>query len=55
MPGIAFTGPYGISRRALQAEVVMMLDRRRLLRVALATTHLPLTDVPRAIKRKQDS
>jgi 4-hydroxythreonine-4-phosphate dehydrogenase len=47
--GIAFTGHTEyLAERARNAHVVMMLVGGGL-RVALATTHLPLADVPRAI------
>jgi len=49
--GIAFTGHTEYLAEKCRAEVVMMLVGGGL-RVALATTHLPLADVPRAINRK---
>jgi 4-hydroxythreonine-4-phosphate dehydrogenase len=50
--GIAFTGHTEfLAERSGAAHVVMMLVGGGL-RVALATTHLPLADVPRAINRK---
>jgi 4-hydroxythreonine-4-phosphate dehydrogenase len=48
--GIAFTGHTEYLAERCRAEVVMMLVGGGL-RVALATTHLPLVDVPRAITR----
>ncbi|HYX63305.1 MAG TPA: 4-hydroxythreonine-4-phosphate dehydrogenase PdxA [Burkholderiales bacterium] len=49
--GIAFTGHTEyLAERCHAAQVVMMLVGGGL-RVALATTHLPLADVPRAITR----
>jgi 4-hydroxythreonine-4-phosphate dehydrogenase len=49
--GIAFTGHTEyLAERARAPQVVMMLVGGGL-RVALATTHLPLADVPRAITR----
>ena len=50
--GIAFTGHTEYLAERCKAEVVMMLVGGGL-RVALATTHLPLADVPRAIKRNK--
>ena len=50
--GIAFTGHTEyLAEHARAPHVVMMLVGGGL-RVALATTHLPLSDVPRAIKRQ---
>ena len=49
--GIAFTGHTEYLAERCKADVVMMLVGGGL-RVALATTHLPLADVPRAITRK---
>ena len=50
--GIAFTGHTEfLAERARAPHVVMMLVGGGL-RVALATTHLPLSEVPRAISRK---
>jgi 4-hydroxythreonine-4-phosphate dehydrogenase len=50
--GIAFTGHTEyLAARARAAHVVMMLVGGGL-RVALATTHLPLSEVPRAITRE---
>jgi 4-hydroxythreonine-4-phosphate dehydrogenase len=50
--GIAFTGHTEyLAEHSSTPDVVMMLVGGGL-RVALATTHLPLTDVPRAITRK---
>ena len=48
--GIAFTGHTEYLAERCRADVVMMLVGGGL-RVALATTHLPLTDVPSAITR----
>jgi 4-hydroxythreonine-4-phosphate dehydrogenase len=48
--GIAFTGHTEYLAERCKAEVVMMLVGGGL-RVALATTHLPLAEVPRAIDR----
>jgi 4-hydroxythreonine-4-phosphate dehydrogenase len=48
--GIAFTGHTEYLAEKCRADVVMMLVGGGL-RVALATTHLPLVDVPRAITR----
>ena len=50
--GIAFTGHTEYLAERCKAEVVMMLVGGGL-RVALATTHLPLSEVPRAISRKK--
>ena len=54
--GIAFTGHTEFfAARAGAAHVVMMLvggPRAQMLRVALATTHLPLAAVPAAITRE---
>ena len=47
--GLAFTGMTELLAEAASADVVMMLANPRL-RVALATTHLPLRDVPAAIR-----
>jgi 4-hydroxythreonine-4-phosphate dehydrogenase len=50
--GIAFTGHTEyLAERAMAAHVVMMLVGGGL-RVALATTHLPLSEVPRAITKE---
>jgi 4-hydroxythreonine-4-phosphate dehydrogenase len=49
--GIAFTGHTEYLAERCRAEVVMMLVGGGL-RVALATTHLPLADVSRAITKK---
>ncbi|HUQ26850.1 MAG TPA: 4-hydroxythreonine-4-phosphate dehydrogenase PdxA [Burkholderiales bacterium] len=49
--GIAFTGHTEYLAERCRAEVVMMLVGGGL-RVALATTHLPLRDVPRAVTRR---
>ena len=49
--GIAFTGHTEYLAERCKAEVVMMLVGGGL-RVALATTHLPLADVPAAVSRK---
>ena len=49
--GIAFTGHTEYLAERCKAEVVMMLVGGGL-RVALATTHLPLAQVPRAITRE---
>ena len=50
--GIAFTGHTEyLAETHARAHVVMMLVGGGL-RVALATTHLPLADVPRAITRE---
>lgn len=49
--GIAYTGTTELLARQAGVEVVMMLARPEL-RVALATTHLPLRDVPDAITRE---
>jgi 4-hydroxythreonine-4-phosphate dehydrogenase len=53
--GIPFTGHTEfLAERTATKRVVMMLvggPRERMLRVALATTHLPLSAVPAAIKR----
>ena len=49
--GIPFTGHTEYLAERCQTDVVMMLVGGGL-RVALATTHLPLADVPRAITRK---
>ena len=50
--GIAFTGHTEyLAEHSKTPDVVMMLVGGGL-RVALATTHLPLTEVPRAISRK---
>ena len=46
--GVAFTGHTEFFAARAQREVVMLLAAPRL-RIALATTHLPLADVPRAI------
>ena len=48
--GIAFTGHTEYLAERCRADVVMMLVGGGL-RVALATTHLPLAEVPRAITR----
>ena len=48
--GIAFTGTTELLAQRAGVEVVMMLATRQL-RVALATTHLPLREVPDAITR----
>ncbi|HET7125873.1 MAG TPA: 4-hydroxythreonine-4-phosphate dehydrogenase PdxA [Lysobacter sp.] len=48
--GIAYTGTTELLARQSQRDVVMMLARPGL-RVALATTHLPLRAVPDAISR----
>ena len=48
--GIAYTGTTELLARQAQREVVMMLARPGL-RVALATTHLPLRAVPDAISQ----
>jgi 4-hydroxythreonine-4-phosphate dehydrogenase len=48
--GIAYTGTTELLARQARCEVVMMLARPGL-RVALATTHLPLRAVPDAISR----
>jgi 4-hydroxythreonine-4-phosphate dehydrogenase len=50
--GIAFTGHTEYLAERCKAEGVMMLVGGGL-RVALATTHLPLIDVPRAITRRK--
>jgi len=54
--GVAFTGHTEFFAERAQCDVVMMLATERdgadALRVALATTHLPLNDVPRAITRE---
>jgi 4-hydroxythreonine-4-phosphate dehydrogenase len=50
--GIAFTGHTEYLAERCRTEAVMMLVGGGL-RVALATTHLPLVDVPRAITRKK--
>src|SRR5262249_52644455 len=54
--GVAFTGHTEfLAARTAAAHVVMMLAGRtntRWLRVALATTHLPLAQVPAAITRE---
>jgi 4-hydroxythreonine-4-phosphate dehydrogenase len=50
--GIAFTGHTEYLAERTRSEVVMMLVGGGL-RVALATTHLPLVDVPRSITRQQ--
>lgn len=49
--GIAFTGTTELLARACATDVVMMLANPRL-RVALATTHLPLRAVPDALTRE---
>jgi len=49
--GIAFSGHTGFFAERAGCEVVMMLVADRL-RVALATTHLPLSAVPAAITRE---
>jgi 4-hydroxythreonine-4-phosphate dehydrogenase len=49
--GIAFTGHTEYLAEKCRADVVMMLVGGGL-RVALATTHLPLAEVPRALTRK---
>src|SRR5690606_34199446 len=46
--GIAYTGTTGLLARQAGREVVMMLAND-VVRVALATTHLPLRDVAAAI------
>ena len=48
--GIAYTGTTGLLAAQAGREVVMMLAND-IVRVALATTHLPLRDVPAAITR----
>jgi len=48
--GIAYTGTTGLLAAQAGREVVMMLAND-IVRVALATTHLPLRDVPDAIAR----
>jgi 4-hydroxythreonine-4-phosphate dehydrogenase len=48
--GVPFTGHTEFFAQLASADVVMMLAAPRL-RVALATTHLPLSAVPRAITR----
>jgi len=50
--GIAFTGHTEYLAERTRSEVVMMLVGGGL-RVALATTHLPLAEVPRAITQKK--
>jgi 4-hydroxythreonine-4-phosphate dehydrogenase len=50
--GIAFVGHTEYLAERCKADVVMMLVGGGL-RVALATTHLPLADVPRAITREK--
>ncbi len=54
--GVAFTGHTEFFAERAHCDVVMMLATEREgahpLRVALATTHLPLSEVPRAITRE---
>jgi 4-hydroxythreonine-4-phosphate dehydrogenase len=50
--GIAFTGHTEFLARRTSADHVVMMLVGGGLRVALATTHLPLSEVPRAIKRQ---
>ena len=50
--GVAFMGHTELLAKAFHRDVLMMMDGPRL-RVALATNHLPISEVPRALNRRR--